>query len=73
MRLGYDRARTLIKTHTGLELHQLRHSAATHLGDAGVDVTVIMAKPPPARSAPPRATPAPGWPRSLRLAPRTGH
>jgi len=45
MRQGYDRARTLIKHHTGLELHQLRHSAATHLGDdAGVDVTVIMAK-----------------------------
>lgn len=43
-RLGYDRARTLIKTHTGLELHQLRHSAATHLGDAGTDATVIMAK-----------------------------
>ena len=43
-RLGYDRARTLIKHHTGLELHQLRHSAATHLGDAGADATVIMAK-----------------------------
>lgn len=43
-RLGYDRARTLIKHHTGLELHQLRHSAATHLGDAGTDATVIMAK-----------------------------
>lgn len=44
MRLGYDRARTLIKQHTGLHLHQLRHSAATHLSEAGVDVTVIMAK-----------------------------
>ena len=43
-RLGYDRARTLIKHHTGLELHQLRHSAATHLGEAGADATVIMAK-----------------------------
>lgn len=38
MRLGYDRARTLIKAHIGLELHQLRHSAATHLGDTGVDL-----------------------------------
>jgi hypothetical protein len=33
-RLGYDRARILFKKHTGgLDLHQLRHSAATHLGD----------------------------------------
>src|SRR5664280_1152551 len=27
----------------GLRLHQLRHSAATHLGEAGIDATVIMA------------------------------
>ncbi|MFD8527782.1 hypothetical protein ACFV0L_10265 [Streptosporangium canum] len=32
-RLGYDRARVLINTSTGLDLHQLRHSAATHLGE----------------------------------------
>ncbi len=38
-RLGYDRARVLLKKHTatasgrGLDLHQLRHSAATHLRD----------------------------------------
>jgi integrase len=44
MRLGYDRARVLIKHHTGLSLHQLRHSAATHLGENGVDATVIMGK-----------------------------
>lgn len=44
MRLGYDRARVLIKHYTGLSLHQLRHSAATHLGEKGVDATVIMAK-----------------------------
>ena len=39
VRLGYDRARVLLKKHTdtasgrGLDLHQLRHSAATHLRD----------------------------------------
>ena len=43
-RLGYDRARVLLRNYTGLELHQLRHSAATHLGDAGVPAQVIMAK-----------------------------
>lgn len=42
--LGYDRARVLIKQHTGMSLHTLRHSAATHLGEAGTDATVIMAK-----------------------------
>jgi site-specific recombinase XerD len=44
VRLGYDRARVLIKQHTGLSLHTLRHSAATHLGDSGADTTIIMAK-----------------------------
>ena len=29
-RLGYDRARVLFTRYTGWELHQLRHSAATH-------------------------------------------
>jgi integrase len=49
-RLGYDRARALFKTHTstatsdGLDLHQLRHSAATHLGDQKVPLQLIMAK-----------------------------
>ena len=44
-RLGYDRARILFKKHTGgLELHQLRHSAATHLGDQKVPLQLIMAK-----------------------------
>ncbi|WP_436762315.1 tyrosine-type recombinase/integrase [Streptosporangium sp. V21-05] len=33
-RLGYDRARVLLDTYAGLDLHQLRHSAATHLGEA---------------------------------------
>jgi site-specific recombinase XerD len=44
LRLGYDRARILAKRYTGLDLHQLRHSAATHLGERGADVTVIRAK-----------------------------
>jgi integrase len=49
-RLGYDRARVLFKKYTatpvsgGLELHQLRHSAATHLGDQKVPLHLIMAK-----------------------------
>lgn len=44
-RLGYDRARVLFKKHTGgLELQQLRHSAATHLGDQKVPLQLIMAK-----------------------------
>ena len=48
-RLGYDRARILFKAYTataggGLELHQLRHSAATHLGDQHVPLQLIMAK-----------------------------
>lgn len=34
----------LIKQHTGLHLHQLRQSAATHLGEAGADAAVITAK-----------------------------
>ena len=43
-RLGYDRARILFTRHTGWELHQLRHSAATHLGDQGIPLQLIMAK-----------------------------
>lgn len=35
-RLGYDRARILFTRYTGWELHQLRHSAATHLGEQGI-------------------------------------
>ncbi|MGJ6969183.1 tyrosine-type recombinase/integrase [Streptosporangium sp. G11] len=43
-RLGYDRARVLLWHYAKLELHQLRHSAATHLGDAKVPLQLIMAK-----------------------------
>jgi integrase len=44
-RLGYDRARILLAHHgDGLRLHQLRHSSATHLGDANVSANVIMTK-----------------------------
>ncbi len=43
-RLGYDRARILLKQATGWQLHQLRHSAATHLGDQQVALQMIMGK-----------------------------
>ena len=47
-RLGYDRGRVLFKRYTatgdGLELYQLRHSAATRLGDQKVPLQLIMAK-----------------------------
>ncbi len=44
-RLGYDRARVLLARYgDGLRLHQLRHSSATHLGEANVSANVIMAK-----------------------------
>ena len=45
-RLGYDRARILLDRHTGWDLHQLRHSAATHLGERNVELQTIMAKTP---------------------------
>ncbi len=43
-RLGYDRARILLQSATGWQLHQLRHSAATHLGEQSVPLQLIMAK-----------------------------
>jgi hypothetical protein len=50
-RLGYDRARILLDHYTspgegrpGWDLHQLRHSAATHLGEGSVALQLIMAK-----------------------------
>ncbi len=45
-RLGYDRARILLKDLTGWQLHQLRHSAATHLGHQKVPLQLIMASWP---------------------------
>ncbi len=45
VRLGYDRARVLLAHYAdGMGLHQLRHSSATHLGEANVSANVIMAK-----------------------------
>jgi integrase len=38
---------TATATSDGLELHQLRHSAATHLGDQKVPLQLIMAKTRP--------------------------
>lgn len=42
-RLGYDRARILLAAYTSWELHQLRHSAATYLGEKNVPLQTIMA------------------------------
>ena len=46
-RLGYDRARVLLHRYTGWRPHQLRHSAATHLGEKKVPLQLIMAKTRP--------------------------
>jgi integrase len=43
-RLGYDRDRILLVQYADLNLHQLRHSAATHLGEAEVPLQLIMGK-----------------------------
>ncbi|MEU4537285.1 tyrosine-type recombinase/integrase [Streptosporangium sp. NPDC023825] len=43
-RLGYDRARVLLDKYAGLDLHRLRHSAATHLGEAEIPLRLIMGK-----------------------------
>ncbi|MEV1179578.1 site-specific integrase, partial [Nonomuraea sp. NPDC049784] len=43
-RLGYDRIRVLMEQQIGLDPHQLRHSAATHLGEQKVPLQLIMAK-----------------------------
>lgn len=43
-RLGYDRARVLLDRYAGWDPHQLRHSAATHLGEANAGLQLIMAK-----------------------------
>jgi hypothetical protein len=47
-RLGYDRALVLFTRYTGWELHQLRHSAATHLGEQGIPLSPLV---PPTGSA----------------------
>lgn len=43
-RLSYRHAEELIKQHGGFTLHQLRHSALTHLAEQGVDVVLLKAK-----------------------------
>lgn len=45
VRMSYDRARVLLGRYSGgLRLHQLRHSSATHLAEAGMSTSLIMAK-----------------------------
>ncbi|MBE9376176.1 site-specific integrase [Saccharopolyspora sp. HNM0983] len=50
-RLSYGQARALLDAHTapqgpgtGWDLHELRHSALTHLGEAGASLLLLMAK-----------------------------
>ena len=43
-RLSYRRAEQLFVERTGWTLHQLRHSALTHLAEDGVDVSLLKAK-----------------------------
>ncbi|MGF6888148.1 site-specific recombinase XerD [Nocardia sp. GAS34] len=50
-RLSYDQARDLLDaatavdgTGTGWDLHELRHSGLTHLGEAGASLLELMAK-----------------------------
>ena len=50
-RLSYGQARALLDAHTALQgpgtgwdLHELRHSALTHLGEAGASLLLLMAK-----------------------------
>ncbi|MCA2230307.1 hypothetical protein [Nonomuraea aurantiaca] len=69
-RLGHDRARVLLDKYASLDLHQLRHSATTHLGEAEVPLQLIMGKTGTRTPAPPCATsnpaqkPSPRSPRS---------
>jgi integrase len=43
-RLSYRRAEELFRAHTGSTLHQLRHSAITHLAEENVELPLLMAK-----------------------------
>jgi len=50
-RLSYGQARALLDEHTasagpgtGWDLHEFRHSALTHLGQAGASLLMLMAK-----------------------------
>jgi len=50
-RLSYGQARALLDIHTatqgpgtGWDLHEYRHSALTHLGEAGASLLMLMAK-----------------------------
>jgi hypothetical protein len=68
-RLGYDRARILFTRYTGWQLHQLRHSAATHfeVSEQGIPLQLIMAKTRHRNRAPQYGTSAQAPKPSLKL------
>ena len=43
-RLSYRRAEELFKAHAGATLHQLRHSALTHMAEDGASAPMLMTK-----------------------------
>jgi integrase len=58
-RLSYRRAEELFKAHAGATLHQLRHSALTHMAEDGASAPMLMTKSRNQSIAILAATPAP--------------
>ena len=53
-RLSYQQAWALFRNASGWTLHQLRHSALTHLGERGVGAPAAESQKPPPQPAQPR-------------------